>query len=103
MRQLPPEGQQPVIELAQRYGVSVDAVMTLLHALVHGKGTMAQFDHRELGGRGQWMSGGMVMVGNMWLGKEVILLSPPPRRTVRTSHPVHGSSNLRTPRGALML
>ena len=38
-----------------------------------------------------------------WLGKEVISLSPPPRRTVRTSHPVHGSSNLRTPRGALML
>ena len=38
-----------------------------------------------------------------WLGKEVISLSPPPRRTVRTSHLVHGSSNLRTPRGALML
>ena len=31
-----------------------------------------------------------------WLGKEMILLSPPPRRTVRTSHLVHGSSNLRT-------
>jgi hypothetical protein len=39
----------------------------------------------------------------MWLGKEMILLSPPPRRTVRTSHLVHGSSNLRTPRGVLML
>src|SRR6266700_2859936 len=38
--------------------------------------------------------------GDTWLGKEVILLSPPPRRTVRTSHLVHGSSNLRTPRGA---
>ena len=38
-----------------------------------------------------------------WLGKEMISLSPPPRRTVRTSHLVHGSSNLRTPRGALML
>jgi len=38
-----------------------------------------------------------------WLGKEMILLSPPPRRTVRTSHLVHGSSNLRTPRGVLML
>src|SRR5215813_6629255 len=28
-----------------------------------------------------------------WLGKEMISLSPPPRRTVRTSHLVHGSSN----------
>jgi hypothetical protein len=66
MRPLTPEGQQQVTELAQRYGVSVDAVMTLLHALVDGHGTMAQFDHRELGGRGQWMSGGMVMVDDMF-------------------------------------
>jgi len=66
MPDLTPEGQQHVTELAQRYGVSVDAVMTLLHALVKGHGTMAQFDHRELGGRGQWMAGGMVMVGDMW-------------------------------------
>jgi Mor family transcriptional regulator len=65
MHQLTPEGQQTVAELAQRYGVSIDAVMTLLHALVNGKGTMAQFAHRELGGRGQWMPGGMVMVSDM--------------------------------------
>jgi Short C-terminal domain len=66
MRELTPEGQQQVTELAQRYGVSIDAVMTLLRALVHGKGTMAQFEHRELGGRGQWMPGGMVMIGDMF-------------------------------------
>jgi len=66
MRQLTSEGQQKVTELAQRYGVSTNAVMTLLHALVNGNGTMAQFDHRELGGRGQWMQGGMVMVGDMF-------------------------------------
>src|SRR2546430_4531230 len=66
MRQLTPEGQQKVTELAQRYGVSTEAVLTLLHALVHGHGTMAQFDHRELGGRGQWMHGGMIMVGDMF-------------------------------------
>src|SRR4029450_9690797 len=66
MRELTPEGQQQVTELAQRYGVSTDAVMTLLRALVHGQGTMAQFEHRELGGRGQWMLGGMVMVGDMF-------------------------------------
>jgi hypothetical protein len=27
---------------------------------------MAQFDHRELGGAGQWMPGGMTMVGDMF-------------------------------------
>jgi hypothetical protein len=66
MRQLTLEGQQKVTELAQRYGVSTEAVLTLLQALVHGHGTMAQFEHRELGGRGQWMHGGMVMVGDMF-------------------------------------
>ena len=36
-------------------------------------------------------------------GKEMISLSPPPLRTVHTRHRVHGSSNRRTPRGALPL
>src|SRR5437899_12748758 len=66
MQQLTSEGQQQVTELAQRYGVSTEAVVTLLQALMYGHGTMAQFDHRELGGRGQWMPGGMVMVGDMF-------------------------------------
>src|SRR2546422_2362231 len=66
MQQLTSEGQQKVTELAQRYGVSTEAVLTLLSALMRGHGTMAQFDHRELGGRGQWMPGGMVMVGDMF-------------------------------------
>ena len=66
MPPLTSEGQQKVMALAQRYGVSTEAVVTLLQALVHGHGTMAQFDHPELGGRGQWMPGGMVMVGDMF-------------------------------------
>jgi Short C-terminal domain len=66
MPPLTSEGQQKVTALAQRYGVSTEAVVTLLQALVHGHGTMAQFDHPELGGRGQWMPGGMVMVGDMF-------------------------------------
>jgi len=66
MLQLTSEGQQKVTALAQRYGVSMEAVSTLLQALVHGHGTMAQFDHPEFGGRGQWMPGGMVMVGDMF-------------------------------------
>jgi Short C-terminal domain len=60
------QGLQKINELAQRYGVSVDAVMTLLQALLNSNGTMAQFDHRELGGAGQWMPGGMTMVGDMF-------------------------------------
>ena len=40
--------------------------MTLLQALLNSKGAMAQFDHRELGGVGQWMPGGMTMVGDMF-------------------------------------
>jgi hypothetical protein len=53
------------MELVQRYGVSAEAVVTLLQALLHGHETMAQFDHPDLGGRGQWIPGGMVMVGDM--------------------------------------
>ncbi|MGK4000703.1 SHOCT domain-containing protein [Sorangium sp. So ce1024] len=66
MQQLSPEGQRRVSELSQRYFVSTDAVMTLLQALVNGHGTMAQFYHPELGGSGQWMQGGMTMIGDMF-------------------------------------
>jgi Short C-terminal domain len=65
-RQLTPEGDQAIRDLAQRYGVSVDAVRALLFAVSAGGGTLAQFDHPELGGSGQWMSGGMTMVGDMF-------------------------------------
>jgi hypothetical protein len=57
---------QKINDLARRFGVSVDAVMKLLQALVNSNGTMAQFDHPELGGAGQWMPGGMTMVGDMF-------------------------------------
>jgi hypothetical protein len=52
--------------IAQRYGVSTDAARTLLDALWRGNGSMAQFNHPELGGYGQWMRGGMTMVGDMF-------------------------------------
>ncbi|MGL4465373.1 MAG: SHOCT domain-containing protein [Planctomycetia bacterium] len=57
---------QKVIELSRRYGVSVDAVQALLQAVANGGGTMAQFSHNDLGGSGQWMQGGMTMVGDMF-------------------------------------
>jgi hypothetical protein len=95
-QQLTPAGQQAVQNLAQRYGVSVDAVTTLLNAVNAGGGTMAQFYHPELGGGGQWMRGGMTMVGDMFnsrlqgtvsglcselsslLGSEQVYAPPPP-------------------------
>lgn len=66
MQALTNQAQQKVQELSQRYGVSVDAVTTLLQAVANGNGTMAQFSHYELGGSGQWMQGGMTMVGDMF-------------------------------------
>jgi hypothetical protein len=64
--QLTHQGSQIVEEMARRYYVSVDAVMTLLDAVNNGGGTMAQFSHPEFGGAGQWMQGGMTMVGDMF-------------------------------------
>jgi hypothetical protein len=65
-RQLSSDGNQAIQDLAQRYHVSADAVKTLLFALSEGGGTLAQFSHPELGGTGQWMSGGMTMVGDLF-------------------------------------
>ncbi|MGR9052837.1 MAG: SHOCT domain-containing protein [Gammaproteobacteria bacterium] len=66
MPRLTDQGQQIINDLAQRYGVSNDAVMTLLSAVQNGNGTMAQFSHPDFGGSGQWMQGGMTMVGDMF-------------------------------------
>jgi hypothetical protein len=66
MQQLTPAAEQEVGNLAHRYGVSADAVRVLLSAVSAGGGTMAQFYIPELGGGGQWMRGGMTMVGDMF-------------------------------------
>jgi len=66
MNNLTPAGQNAVSDLSQRYGISQDAVLHMLHAVNNGGGTMAQFNHSELGGGGQWMQGGMIMVGDMF-------------------------------------
>jgi len=57
---------QNITNVANRYGVSVNAVTDLTHALMMSNGTMAQFNIPELGGGGQWMQGGMTMVGDMF-------------------------------------
>lgn len=66
MPQLTEDGRRAVDEIAARHGVSADAALTLLTALVAGHGTQAQFSHPELGGMGQWSRGGMIMVGDMF-------------------------------------
>jgi hypothetical protein len=66
MQELTAQGQEIIQQLAQRHGVSVDAATTMLRALVQGHGTMAQFSHPDFGGSGQWMQGGMTMVGDMF-------------------------------------
>ncbi len=52
-------------QLAQQHGFSKDAVMVMAAAIQRGNGSMAQFNHPELGGQGQWMPG-MVSIGDMF-------------------------------------
>ena len=52
--------------LARQHGVSVEAVRVLQQAVQRGGGHQAQFSHPELGGMGQWSSGGMTQVGDMF-------------------------------------
>ncbi|MGF1583495.1 MAG: SHOCT domain-containing protein [Gemmataceae bacterium] len=66
MQELTSEGQQIAANLAQRYGFSTDAITHMLFAVLNGNGTMAQFNHPEFAGSGQWMQGGMIMLGDMF-------------------------------------
>jgi hypothetical protein len=66
MEMLTAEGRRIVEDVAQRHGVSTDAVLAVLMALREGQGTQAQFNHPDLGGMGQWSQGGMIMVGDMF-------------------------------------
>jgi hypothetical protein len=52
-------------EIARRHGFTIDATTHALRAIERGNGAMAQFDHPELGGAGQWMRGGMTMLADM--------------------------------------
>lgn len=66
MQQLSPAGQQIIDDIAKRHGYSPDAVLSMLHSVINGNGSMAQFNHPEFAGSGQWMSGGMTMVSDMF-------------------------------------
>lgn len=52
--------------LSQNYGLSPDAVQSMMDAVSRGGGSQAQFNIPELGGMGQWQAGGMTMVGDMF-------------------------------------
>lgn len=40
--------------------------MSMLEAVINGNGGLAQSNHPEFGGSGQWMKGGMIMVSGMF-------------------------------------
>lgn len=61
-----PAAETAITEIAERHGLSREAVLAMLFAVDAGGGTMAQFAIPELGGSGQWMRGGMTMVGDMF-------------------------------------
>ena len=60
------EGNSALDAVAARHGLSRSAVDAMLLAVNLGGGSMAQFSIPELGGSGQWMRGGMTMVGDMF-------------------------------------
>ena len=66
MELLTDEGRRIVDDVARRHGFSSDAVTAMLAAVSAGYGNQAQFNHQEFGGMGQWSSGGMTMIGDMF-------------------------------------
>lgn len=66
MQNLTDAGNTLVNGLSNRYGLSRDAVIHMIVAVNNGGCSMAQFSCPELGGSGQWMQGGMTMVGDMF-------------------------------------
>ncbi|CAK6696930.1 SHOCT domain-containing protein [Synechococcus sp. BA-124 BA4] len=66
MEQITDAGRKVASDLARQYGFSQDAVTHMMLAMLRGKGAMAQFDHPEFAGSGQWMRGGMLMIGDMF-------------------------------------
>jgi len=51
---------------ATRQGFGLDAAQALWRAMALGQGVRGQFDHPEFGGPGQWMRGGMLIIGDMF-------------------------------------
>jgi hypothetical protein len=56
---------ESIDDIAARHGFSTEAVRAMAEALRRGGGHMAQFNHPDFGGMGQWSAGGMIMIGEM--------------------------------------
>ena len=52
--------------IARQHGFARNAVHAMWESLRRGQGQMAHFDHAEFGGSGQWLRGGMIMVGDIF-------------------------------------
>lgn len=65
MQELTPEGSKVIEQISAKYELSPESAVHMLVAVQRGGGTMAQFSIPELGS-GQWMQGGMTMVGDMF-------------------------------------
>lgn len=59
------DGQDLIQSISSRYGLSHESAYSMLVAVNNGGGGMAQFYCPELGS-GQWMRGGMTMVGDLF-------------------------------------
>jgi hypothetical protein len=55
-----------VTDIAGRHGFGEAAGRAMAEALLASRGSMAQFNHADLGGMGQWSQGGMLMIGDMF-------------------------------------
>lgn len=66
MATLTPAGEALANKLGESHGISRATALIMLEAVQRGNGRMAQFNAPELGGMGQWMLGGMTMVGDMF-------------------------------------
>ncbi len=55
-----------ISDIARRHGFSDEAANAMLQAMSWSGGSMAQFNHHELGGMGQWSRDGMLMIGDMF-------------------------------------
>jgi hypothetical protein len=58
--------EDEIAAIAERNGVSREAVEAAREALERGGGTMAQLSHADFGGMAQWSKGGMSMVGDLF-------------------------------------
>ncbi|MEM7798823.1 MAG: SHOCT domain-containing protein [Chloroflexota bacterium] len=60
------EKEDYIEKISVQTGFSHDAVSHMWDSMLHGNMAMAQFNHPEFGGMGQWQSGGMLMIGDMF-------------------------------------